>query len=288
MNEQIKKEILVAQKNEITEHLIYKKLSESVKDIHNKDVLKKISDDELRHYNFFKKYTGKDIKPDNLKIGIHFLISKILGIIFTSKLIENMEGKERIVYEKMSKVVPAIKNIAKDEASHKKSLIGLINEERINYMGSFVLGLNDALVGLTAALVGLTFTLQNTHLVAVTGLIIGLTSALSMAASEYLSTQSEKSDRDPFKASTYTSFAYIAVVLILNSSFLILENIYLALGITILNAILIILMFTFYVSVVKSVSFKKRFSEMISISLGIATFSFVLGFLLRKFFNINV
>ncbi|MCP6718192.1 MAG: VIT1/CCC1 transporter family protein [Patescibacteria group bacterium] len=288
LDKKTKKEILTAQRNEITEYLIYKKLSESAKNLHNKEVLKRISDDELRHYDFFKKYTGKDIEPDNLKIRMHLLISKILGITFTAKLMEDMEGKEGVVYEKISKLIPAIKDIAKDEANHKRQLINLINEERLKYMGSFVLGLNDALVGLTAALVGLTFTLQNTRLVAVTGLIIGLTASLSMAASEYLSTKSEKSSRTPLKASIYTGFAYIAVVLILTFPFLILENIYLALGITILNAILIIIMFTFYVSVVKSVSFKKRFSEMIVISFSIATFSFSIGFLLRKFFNIDI
>jgi hypothetical protein len=39
--------ILASQKSEITEHLVYQKLSQSAMDPHNKSVLKQISDDEL-------------------------------------------------------------------------------------------------------------------------------------------------------------------------------------------------------------------------------------------------
>jgi len=52
--ENIKKIILVSQKNEITEYFIYNKLSKIVKDPHNKDILEKIAKDELKHYNFWK------------------------------------------------------------------------------------------------------------------------------------------------------------------------------------------------------------------------------------------
>ena len=55
-----------------------------------------------------------------------------------------------------------------------------------------VLGLNDALVEFTGALAGYTFALQNTLLVAMTGLITGVAASLSMATSEYLSTKSEE------------------------------------------------------------------------------------------------
>ncbi len=51
MQKRVEKEmtnaILAAQKSEITEHFVYQKLSQSAKDVHNKSVLKQISDDEL-------------------------------------------------------------------------------------------------------------------------------------------------------------------------------------------------------------------------------------------------
>jgi len=50
--------------------------------------------------------------------------------------------------------------------------------------------------------------------------------------------------------------------------------------------ILIILIFTYYISVAKEIPFKKRFLEMALISLGIAAISFGIGVLIKIFFGI--
>jgi len=81
--------------------------------------------------------------------------------------------------------------IAQEESAHENALLGMLDEERLRYIGSVVLGLNDALIKLTGALAGLTLALQNTQLIALTGSITGIAAALSMAASEYLSTKTE-------------------------------------------------------------------------------------------------
>ena len=58
-----------------------------------------------------------------------------------------------------------------DEAKHERELIALIDEERLKYVGSVVLGLNDALVEFTGTLAGLTFAIQDSRIIAVAGLI---------------------------------------------------------------------------------------------------------------------
>ena len=163
-----------------------------------------------------------------------------------------------------------------------------MKKETRKYLGSIVLGLNDALIELTGALAGLTFALQNTKVIAVAGLITGSAAAMSMAASEYLSTKAEGEERNPLKASVYTGIAYIFTVIFLISPYFILKNYYLALASTLLIAIIIILIFTFYISVAKDVSFKKRFIEMALLSFGVAIFSFLIGIVLRTFLNIEV
>jgi len=288
LDEETKKTILTAQRNEIAEHSIYEKLSQSTKDPHNKEILKRISDDELKHYNFWKKYTHEDVKPDKLKIWKYFLISRIFGITFGIKLMERGEEQAQITYEKISKFVPDAKSVVKDEDEHEKQLIGLIDEERLRYVGSMVLGLNDALVELIGALAGLTLALQNTRLIAMTGLITGIAASLSMAASEYLSTKSEENAKKPFKASVYTGSVYVLTVLFLIFPYLIFTNFYFCLGFTILNAIIVIFIFTFYISVAKDTSFRNRFFEMSLISLGIAALTFGIGFLIRIFLNVEI
>jgi VIT1/CCC1 family predicted Fe2+/Mn2+ transporter len=278
--------ILTSQKNEITEHIIYSKLSQAVKDKQNKEILKQISDDEKRHYHFWKKYTNKDVKPDKLKIWWYYLISRIFGITFGIKLMERGEEDAQVIYEKISEQVPSAEQIVYDEDMHEQKLVNMIDEDRLKYISSIVLGLNDALVELTGALAGFTLALQNTNLIGVTGLITGIAASLSMGASEYLSTKSEESEKSPAKAALYTGVAYVLTVLLLIFPYLILTNVYLCLGLALMDAIVIILIFTFYVSVAKEIEFKKRFLEMALISLGIAGLSFVIGYLVNTIFNV--
>jgi VIT1/CCC1 family predicted Fe2+/Mn2+ transporter len=223
-----------------------------------------------------------------LTIWKYYLISRIFGITFGIKLMEKAEGKAQTIYAEISKYVPAAVDIEKDEKEHEEKLIDLIDEERLRYVGSMVLGLNDALVELTGALAGFTLAFRNTRLTAMAGFITGIAASFSMAASEYLSTKSEENSRDPFKASAYTGSAYIITLLFLIFPYAIFRNYYFCLGFTLFNAIIVILIFTFYVSIAKDISFWKRFSEMAIISFGIATLTFFIGFFVRMFLKIDL
>ena len=211
-----------------------------------------------------------------------------LRINFWDKNDGNGEKGAQANYAKLFKDFPETENIIKDEAGHEKALINILREEKLLYIGSIVLGMNDALVELTGTLAGLTFALQNGKLVGIAGLITGIAAALSMSASEYLSTRAEEGGKNPLRSAFYTGITYFAVVFFLIVPFLVYGNPFVDLGISILAAIIMIFLFTFYFSVVKDVSFKKRFSEMLVISLGVATLSFVIGLIVRFFLGINV
>jgi VIT1/CCC1 family predicted Fe2+/Mn2+ transporter len=285
----MKKRIITAQKNELTEHFIYEKLSLSVKEKHNRDILKRISGDELKHHDFWKTITGMDVKPYKFKMWAYYLISKIFGITFAIKLMENGEGEAQINYDDISQSIPAAKDIIQDEHDHENELIAMIDEERLRYIGAIVRGLNEALVELTGALAGLTIALQQSaDLIATAGLIIGVAMSLSLAGTEYLATKSEASHQRPIKAAVYTGFANVVTVLFLIYPFFLFGNIYFSLALMLFNAILVIYIFTFFISAVKEVSFKRNFTEMALISLGIATITFAIGLLARNFLNIEV
>jgi VIT1/CCC1 family predicted Fe2+/Mn2+ transporter len=288
LDEEVEKIILNAQRNEITEHFIYERLAQSVKDLQNKEVLKRISSDELKHYNFWNEYTHEDVKPNMLMVWKYFLISKIFGITFGIKLMEKGEEKAQATYEKISEFVSDAKAIVKDEDEHERQLMNLIDEERLRYVGSMVLGLNDALVEFTGALAGYTFALQNTRMVAMTGLITGVAASLSMATSEYLSTKSEGNAKNPIRAAAYTGIAYVLTVLFLISPYMLLTDVYACLSLTLVAAIIVIFLFTFYISVAKDLPFRKRFLEMTAISLGIAGLTFTIGFFIRTLLNVEV
>jgi len=288
MDEEIQTKLLIFQKNEITEHYIYERLAALEKDQHNKDVLLRISKDELRHYGIWKGHSGQEVKPNQLKLWWYVFISRIFGVTFGIKLMESGEDGAQAAYAKVIQAIPEAAKIRDEEEGHEKELINMIDEERLKYIGSVVLGLNDALVELTGTLAGLTFALQNAKLVGVAGLITGIAASLSMAASEYLSTKAEGGDKNPLKASVYTGGAYVLAVTVLILPFLLLGNPFRSLGIALIGAIILILVFTFYFSVVREVSFKRRFTEMVAISLGVAGLSFLIGLAVRQFLGVDL
>ncbi len=288
ISESVKKQLLVFQRNEITEYHIYRQLAKVTKDTANREVLNRIAADELRHYEQLKKATGQDVAPDRFKVWKYVAIARMFGLTFGIKLMEAGEADAQESYSGHKDSFDPAGLMAADENDHEQELIGLIDEERLRYTGSVVLGLNDALVELTGALAGFTLALQNTKLIAMTGAITGIAAALSMATSEYLSTKAEETDKHPLKASVYTGIAYIFTVLVLIAPYLIFKNYFVCLGITLTLGVGIIASFNYYIAVAKDLNFRKRFLEMAGLSLGVAAVSFLVGFLLRKFTGIDV
>jgi len=277
--------LLVFQKNEITEHHIYKRLAESATGVRNRRVLAQIADDELRHYTIWKSYTRRDVKPDRLKIAFFSAVCSLLGLTFGIKLMEKGEKAAYDVYRRLSPSFREAEKIVHDEEEHEEALIDMLDEERLKYTGSVVLGLNDALVELMGVLAGLTFALQDSRFVALTGIITGFAAALSMAASEYLSTRAEQQSKSPLKAALYTGIAYITTVVLLIAPYLLLPSLSAALATAFLMSICIIGVFNFYVSVAQDLPFRSRFLEMVGLSFGVAVLSFLAGMVARVVFG---
>ncbi|MBM7556742.1 hypothetical protein [Halanaerobacter jeridensis] len=89
-------------------------------------------------------------------------------------------------------------------------------------------------------------------------------------------------------SSLYTGLAYVFTVVALIIPFLITSNYLLALGSTLVVAVLIIFFFNYYVSVAKDYSFKKRFTEMAVLSIGVALISFIIGYLIRVTLGVEI
>jgi len=278
----------VFQKNEITEHYIYKHLSGKVSGVKNRRILSQIADDELRHYNVWKTYTRKDIAPSRLKVWFYTFVSMLFGFTFGIKLMEKAEKMSHDVYSRIPGSFKEINGIIRDEEEHEQALMTLLDEDRLKYTGSVVLGLNDALVELMGVLAGLTFALQDTSFVALTASITGFAAALSMASSEYLSTKSEPGGKHPLKAAFYTGFAYILTVLVLITPYLIFTDLYMSLGIAFAAALCIIGFFNFYIAVARDVPFKSRFFEMVGLCFIVAALSFAAGYGIRYVFGIEL
>jgi VIT1/CCC1 family predicted Fe2+/Mn2+ transporter len=287
MTDETLKRMLADQQDEITAYHLYTKLAAIIKDEGNRKIIERVAADEIKHYNRLKALTGREFKPQSIKVFVFYWITRILGITFGIKYLEKGEGKAVLEYSKDVDHLEDMVGIIEDEERHEKELIGMLDEERLQYMGSVVLGLNDALVELTGALAGFTFAFQNTRLIALTGLITGISASFSMAASEYLSTRHEGGG-NPMKSAIYTGAAYVFTVISLILPYLVIGNPFISLAVTLGVAVLIIFIFNYYISVAKDFNFRKRFLEMAAISLGVACLSFLIGVLIKQFIGIDI
>lgn len=283
----ITKRIKKMQKNEMTEYRIYQLISKRVKNEDNKKILDTIAKDELKHYNIWTKHLNEPCKPNIFKVIFYAILNFFFGYTFTLKLMESGEEDAQEEYRAIGEYVPVALEIMKDEDGHEQELLDMLNEERLNYVGSMVLGLNDALVELSGTLAGLTFAFANTSLISLSGLITGIAASLSMAASEYLSAKSDNQP-DALKSAVYTGLAYIVTVVILILPYLLITNPYIALAVMLGAVVMVIFLFNYYISVAKNFNFKKRFLQMAIISLGVAALSFAIGILVKQFLNVEI
>ncbi|MBR5584428.1 MAG: VIT1/CCC1 transporter family protein [Lachnospiraceae bacterium] len=277
------------QQNELTESCIYEAIAKFAKGDENKQTLLRLSKEEHAHYEIWKNYTGMELKPEKLKVFKYTMLARIFGFTFAVKLMENGEGDAQEEYAQLATDVPESVAIRRQEEEHEQALLGMLDEERLQYVGSMVLGLNDALVELTGSLAGFTFAMQNTRLIALSGLIIGISATFSMASSEFLAARSEGRD-DALKSCTYTGIAYLITVILLVTPYLIFgnEQFMLALICMLVVVVLIIAGFTYYTSVAQDQPFKSRFLEMAIISISVAVISFFVGVLAKKFLGVDL
>ena len=275
------------QQNELNESIIYKKIAKFAKGEENKKTLERLANEERAHYEIWKNYTNIEMKPKKAKVLKYTLIARFLGFTFAVKLMERGEELAQEKYEQITKEVPESVHIREQEEEHEAALLDILDEEKLHYVGSMVLGLSDALVELAGSLAGFTFALQNTKLVALSGLIVGISATFSMASSEFLSAKSEGRN-DAFKSCSYTGVAYLLTVVALIAPYLIFSNPIVALAVMIGIIVLIIAGFTYYTSVAQDLKFLSRFLEMAGISIGVAVISFGVGILAKQLLGVDI
>lgn len=275
-----------AARNEITEYHIYSRVAKRTKDPKNREILQNIAEQEHQHYARWKRLLGHDVSPAQWRIWLYTALVHVFGLSFGLRLMEQGERLSARTYHALAQAVPEAADVVHDEQQHEQALLALIDEQRLQYVSSFVLGLNDALVELTGALAGLTLALGDTRLISMVGLITGIAASCAMAGSEYLSTQEEKG-KNALRSGLTTGGAYIMTVFLLILPYFFLHEPLTAFLMTLSVAILIILAFTFYTAVAKNMSFRRKFSAMLAISLGSAIFNFGVGYVIKTLFSVD-
>lgn len=225
------------------------------------------------------------LKANIIIINIYVFMSKIVGYTFIVRWLNKKSTRKNL------KINDEI--IAKEVQVNNKKCTDLGNqikdEDRLQYVGAIVLGLNDALVELTGTIAGLTFALVNTRLTALAGIVTGISAALSMAASNYLAERANNS-QDAFKSSIYTGVAYSITVILMVTPYLIFpDTMYVYALLTMLAVVIfIIFIFNYYIYIAKGEPLIKNFVTMASLSLTVAFIAFIIGLLAKRFLGIDI
>ncbi|NPV89081.1 rubrerythrin family protein [Coprothermobacteraceae bacterium] len=274
------------QQNEITESVIYASFAKR-SSAKNRPILSQRAQDEKRHYEMWKSVTGIEVAPRRGRVLLYVALSFIFGVTFAMKLMESGEKATEETYKSLSAEYPEVYQIYADEEQHEKLLYQMIEEEKLSYLGSIVLGLNDALVEITGTLAGLSFAFEGARTAGVAGLITGVAASLSMSASEYLSQVAEKGE-NPVRAAAYTFVAYFGVVLALVFPYFLFSKALSAFSTTLGVGLCVILYYAAFASVIHDRRFLRTFLEMLAIVIGVSVVSFGIGSLARRFFGITI
>lgn len=269
-----------AREESLAYHL-YMRLAKRQKKPENRLILEGIALQEKAHLDIFNSYLGQkavtlDFKRPSIKLMFYTIVMYTLGVIFTLRVFERFEAHSRQSYRDTIDEIKELKDIIKDEKSHEEALQNILNDEKLLFASSVVLGMNDALVEISGALAGFTLAINDTIKVGTLGLITGISAALSMAASEFLARKQDEHDT-PLINAFYTGTSYIIVVSFLIMPYFLIDTPLIAMGVMIGIVLLIIFAFNYYISVAKKQPLFRNFFTMAIIALIVASISFLIG-----------
>lgn len=274
--------------NQYRDWIVYTVLAERESNPEFKRILEELIGHELEDYRFWLDLSPRKTFRVGAGIRIAYrVVRRALGLTFTAKLLERREkqmiGEYRGLLDSVAdpRIRAAIHRILEHENLHESRLIGQVREQKIDYLSSMVLGLNDGLIELTGALTGFAFAFRRPSVAALAGAITGISATLSMSASAYMQARHE-ADKDPIRAAAYTGGAYLAVVALLILPFVLIGSLYAAVAVMAAVVLAVIAGASFYSAVILERRFATQVAQMALFSVGVAGVAFVLGLLLRS------
>jgi VIT1/CCC1 family predicted Fe2+/Mn2+ transporter len=282
-------------KDELTDHAVYKKLSESrfERNSEFRRILAKLAETEYEHHEFWKKYIPeKEIRVDKTRLYVAIFLRLMLGTTFVVRYLERNEIQTIDKYKSISRLIPSedknrFEKILHDEEEHEKEFESKIQGSMIQYISFIILGLADAVVEIAGIHAGSLGIYNSTRIAGLAGIIAGAAASLAMSSAAYA--QAKQGFQVSARLSaTYTGFSYFATALVLASPYFFTEDMTLALIISMMLAIVLIAFITFYSSIIAGKPFKGDFIEITAVMFGATVALYALGITIRYFFGITI
>jgi rubrerythrin len=127
----IRKQVINAQQNEVTEYYIYKRLARKSKNKKHKYILNSIANDELRHYKIWMKYSGIEVESNKWDLFKFYWLTQIFGIKYGLTRMEKGENRAKINYIEIGKYIPEALKISEEEILHERNLFKILKRKQL-------------------------------------------------------------------------------------------------------------------------------------------------------------
>lgn len=274
-----------AAKSEYTDYLIYKKLAERRKKIATP--LGKLASSEYKHYQFWGKYCDlKEIKPHTFRIYLIVFLSYVLGNTFAIKFMESHENDVIALYREVEGGVRpedrgAYEEMIKDEEEHEKSFADETKSGYLKYISFIILGLADAIVEISGIHAGSLGIYKSTEITGLAGIIAGASASIAMASAAYAQAKQGFQGKASVSA-IFTGVSYFINAVVLASPYFLTRSQPVALGVSVLFAVLIIAFTSYFNSVISGSNFLRDFGELAGIMLGATAALYLFGLALSS------
>jgi len=277
----------VRMSDEFTDSKLYEKLAETVEDDSPfAGVLRVLSTTENGHYEFWKRYApGETPRLNRAKLYWILLLRWVFGLTFASRYLDRHEESVVKEYQALSDLIPApdrpaFDKMVADEEEHEKEFSQKIETSAIRYISFVVLGLADALVEITGIHAGSLGIYHKTEIAGLAGVIAGAAASLAMASAAFA--QAKQGFRGSAKLSaTYTGVSYFVTAVVLASPYFLTANMVTALSTSLLLAVLILALTTYYSTVISAKPFFRDFAVILSIMFAVTVVLYVFGYIVR-------
>lgn len=118
--------LIGAQKGELDAVFMYERLANVVKDEKDAAAFRRLASDEQRHADVFRRYTGKDYKPNPTKAIAVPTMYKVLGKEKVYPIIADAEYAAADKYKNIIADFPEVEQVMNDETHHGDAVLGLL------------------------------------------------------------------------------------------------------------------------------------------------------------------
>jgi len=276
--------------DELFDSLLYQAMAERERNPANKSILLEMAKQERMHYEFWKRFSCEvKLGPrETFRLRLFNLTSRLLGKVFTIKLLERHEGDVVAEYEEILRSGSLseddsriLERIIEDERSHENALANQIEEFAVRHLGAIALGMSDAIIELSGVHAGFLGYTSSSIYTGIAGLIVGVSASMSMAAAAYLQSKQGRG-KSPGSTAAVTGVMYMLTVVLLTAPFLLGLPIVSALAASLLLAFLILAFFSFYSSVIMERAFARDYLENVGVIFLVVTIGYFFGELVKS------